>query len=262
MFGLPLKNVLRTTREIYNGVRFALDDVHPKGVGEAFVRGITGEKKDKGNALYDAIVSGDTARLESYKKGYKDEDSYKTAKRTALRENDERITEAAQARIDGDSAEYKRLAREIVSEGHFTQDDVVAAINAAMRKLDEDSEADEPESTEDDKATSYFSSSDINVALENGNATTARNIIDELVQVKIENYMSEGVKKSEAKKKAEASVKSSITSYWKPLYLEAKANKDLNEVKRIKAILKATKLYDNVTETTDSWWDAYRKSKK
>ncbi len=260
-FGQPFKNVIREVESAINVVGDIFDDIQPTNVDEAFVRGFTGDKKDRGDALYDAIVSGDTARLAVYKKGYKEEDSYKTAKRKALRENDDRITEAAQARLDGDAEEYKRIAREIVAEGHFTQDDVVAAINATMRDLTEDTEEDAEEKAEDTKATSYFSASDTNLALEKGNATTARKIIDELIQVKIENYMASGVKKSEAKKKAEASVKSSITSYWKPLYLEAKANKNLSEVQRIKAILRATKLYDNVTETTDDWWDAYRKSK-
>ena len=262
LFGLPLKNVLRTTREVYNGVRFALDDIKPTGAGEAFVRGITGEKMDKSKALYDAIVSGDNARIKRYKEGYKDEKSYQTALRKALRENDERITEAAQARLDGDATEYKQIAREIVSEGFFTQDDVVAAINAAMRQLDEDSSSNDSESDEDNKATSYYTSSDINSALENGDTTTALKVIDDIVQVKTENYISDGCKKSEAKKKAEASVKSSVSSYWKPLYLKAKANKNLAEVTRIKKLLKATKLYDNVTETTDDWWVEYKKTKK
>ena len=56
LFGVPLKNTLRTGREIYNLFKNIFDGVSPSGVGDAFVRGITGAKKDKGKALYEAIV--------------------------------------------------------------------------------------------------------------------------------------------------------------------------------------------------------------
>jgi phosphoglycolate phosphatase-like HAD superfamily hydrolase len=91
------------------------------------------------------------------------------------------------------------------------------------------------------------------VALENGNTSDALVVIDDLVRVKTENYIAEGEKKKEAEKKAKASVRSSLTSYWKPLYLAAYQSKDSEEMKRIRKLLKETKLYDNVVETCQDW---------
>jgi hypothetical protein len=233
---------------------------------------------------------------------FKDDKAIQTALRKALRENDERITEAAIALLSGDVNERIKITNEIKSEGNFSLDTVITAINAEassfnsnVKKIIEaqedgdtkehdklvkelldsgypkslisdaiDEELEDTEDKEDDseKASSIYKAADINVALEKGDGPTALKVIDELVQVKTENYISDGYKKSEAKKKAEASVKSSVSSYWKPLYLEAKANKDLNEVLRIKRLLKATKLYDDVTKTTDEWWVNYKNTHK
>ena len=130
VFGLPLKNVLRTTREIWNAVENIFDDVLPKDVGEAFVRGITGEEKEKGDELYDALVSGDKARLEVYRKDYKTEESYETAVRKALRENDPRIKEAAKELFNGNNSGYGKYVSTIASEGNFEEELVEAAIRA------------------------------------------------------------------------------------------------------------------------------------
>lgn len=253
VFGIPANNILRTI----DAIRLHAEDI---ANGE-FFSFEAGREKSNGQRLYEAILRGNEDQIEKLELEFADDDAVTAAIRKALRENDERITEAAQARLDGDLEEYESIAREIVSEGHFDQDDVVAAINTAMNKLKGDNDASESKK-DDDKLTSYYSASDINASLEKGDTTTALKVIDDIVQVKTENYISDGYKKSEAKKKAEASVKSSVTSYWKPLYLEAKANKDLNEVLRIKKILKATKLYDDVTKTTDEWWVAYKKTQQ
>lgn len=287
VFGVPANNILRTIEAVR---------LHAKDIANGeFFSFEAGRDKSNGQSLYEAILRGNEDQIEDLKLQFDDDDAIDNALVKAIRENNPEVAETASKYINGNLSAYESMVASLVRQG-FDEDVAVRAIrsvitmvnSAAQLKADGDTEdykekvdnlidlgydEDQLESdiavvdkqpSEDDseEASSIYKASDINVALENGNATTARNIIDELVQVKIENYMSEGVKKSEAKKKAEASVKSSITSYWKPLYLEAKANKDLNEVKRIKALLKATKLYDNVTETTDSWWDAYRKSKK
>ena len=58
--------------------------------------------------------------------------------------------------------------------------------------------------------------------------------------------------KKEAKSKAESAVKSAISSYWKPKYKEAYKNNDTEEMKRIRYILRDTKLYGSVSDILDT----------
>jgi hypothetical protein len=256
LFGLPLKNVLRTGREIYNGINDIFDGIGPSNVGGAFVRGITGEKKNKSEALYNAIVNGDATRIGLYRKDYKDEKSYELAVRTALRENDSRIKEAAQARKDGDSAKYASIVREIISEGHFSQDIVVGAVNNELTSLNKGGSTSSSSDAEEKDASSIYSSYDINQALEDGDTRQALTIIEDIVKVKTENYINDGEKAKDAETKAKSSVRSSLTSYWKPLYLAAYERRDNAEMARIRNLLYATKIYGNASElvkTAQNW---------
>ena len=261
VFGVPLKNALRTGREIYNGINDIFDGISPSGVGDAFVRGITGENKDKGESLYNAIVDGDTERLELYKKGYKDDSSYELAVRNALRENDPRIQEAAQARKDGDTTKYASLVREIVKEGHFSQDTVVKAVNNALTKLNKGESTSSGSEAGNKDASSIYYSSDLNQALEDGDTREALTIIEDMVKVKTENYINDGEKAKDAESKAKSSVKSSITSYWKPLYLEAYKKGNATEMARIRNLLYSTKLYGTANEVVKTAQDWVKDSK-
>lgn len=260
LFGVPLKNLLRTGREFYNAFENIFDGISPSGVDAAFIRGLTGEKKDKGKALYDAIVNGDDARVEVYRKGYKDETAYETALRKALRENDPRIKEAAEARFNGDFDEYERLFEEIENEGNFEFDTIKSAINTEFNKLD----ADDEETVEEDvdKVESIYSTSDMNAAFDNGDTSSALEIIDDIVRIKTENYIADGETEKDAKTKAQASVKASMTAYWKPLYIAAYQNKDNEEMKRIRIILLSSGLYgraNDVVKTGMSWIKSSKK---
>jgi hypothetical protein len=149
--GIPAQNISRDVKGAINFVKTLIDDASGRettwgSMGDALgdavrdslpvVGWLSGETK--GDKLYDAIVNGDGAYVDRMKSGYKNESSYRQAVRKALRENDSRIKEAAEAKVNGDSEEYLRLAKEIIAEKHFVQDDVVAAINAeinALRKI-------------------------------------------------------------------------------------------------------------------------------
>ena len=247
-FGLPLKNVLRTGREVYNAGSHVFDDVSGGSAWDAFVEGVTGESTPSGEKLYKAITKGKSSRLESYKKGYKTEKAYETAVRKALRDNDPRIKEAAQARYDGDISKYTRIAKEIIAEGNFSQDDVVAAINSEMSAI-KNSESTENDKAEDkDEETSIYKASDINSAFENGDNSLATEIINDLVETKVANGMTE--------KEAKSSLRSSMTSYWKPLYKEAYSSRNNTEMARIRRILYSSELYgtsNDVVKTTQNW---------
>jgi hypothetical protein len=193
-------------------------------------------------------MSGDQDHIDRVKATYKSEQAYETALKSALRENDSRIHEAAQARLDGNISEYTRIAREIIAEGHFSQDTVVAAINSEMSAIKK-GESTQTESTDSkDEVTSIYRADDINIAFDNGDTSLALSIIDELIEMKMANGMDE--------KKAKSSIRSSMTSYWKPLYKQAYASGNTAEMQRIKQILYKSGLYGSATEVVkdvNSW---------
>lgn len=274
LFGLPLKNILRDAEAVYNLATndIGISDTTGAGVGATVSDALRNsipllgrfyEEDTKAKKLYDAILGGDATEIARAKSGYKDQDAIDAAIRTALRENDPRIQEAAQARINGDISKYKSIVKSITAEGNFNQDLVVKAVNAEINKINK--EADEADSSSDDeeeesKETSIYKASDINAALENGDTSDALEVINDLVKVKTNNYIAEGKSKKEAEKSAKSSVRSSVTSYWKPLYLAAYKSKNSAEMTRIRKLLKATKLYDNVVETCQDWVKQSKKS--
>lgn len=265
MFGLPVGNVLRDAEAIIVQDNAPMSQTSPTGTLNAFKEGILSSlpqivskvigTESKQDQLYDAIVSGDTAYIERLKSGYKDEASYETAVRKALRENDERIKEAAEAYNDGDIRERDSILDEIVAEGFFDEDLVFGAITAEANALKSDTE--EESEAEEEKATSIYKADDVNVALESGDKELALEIIDDLVKTKVENGMEED--------KAKSSVKSSVTFYWKPLYKAAYKNKDSEEMTRIRKLLFDSGLYgraSQVSETCRDWIKELAKEKK
>ena len=214
IFGVPLKNLLRTGREIYNGYNDIFDGIEPKDVDDAFARGIKGEKRDKSKALYDAIVSGDEARIEVYRNQYEDDKAYETALRKALRENDPRIKEAAEARYKGNVDKYMRIVKDIKGERNFSQDTIVAAINAEINSM-------KPKSKSEISSPAYITVDDYYNSIVNGDTSTARTIKDKLVAEKVE----QGYLQSEA----EDSIATSFTSQVKSEYMDG-------NIKRSKAV--------------------------
>ena len=262
IFGLPLKNLMRDARGMYNLTTTLLSGTPTTkagvadAVGEAAKSTVplwtriekwSGNADSKSDNLYDAIMSGDATHIGRLKSGYKDDKAVNTAIRTGLRENDSRIHEAAQARIDGNISEYARIVREIIAEGYFVQDIVVGAVNAEINAIN--SKADDQDETtneedETDKTTSIYRGSDINDAFESGDNTLAVKIIDDLIETKVANGMEE--------KNAKSSVRSSMTSYWKPLYKAAYKAGNTEEMRRIRLILKASGIYGSTSDILDT----------
>lgn len=264
LFGLPFKNILRDARGIYNlastlssgtettsqGISDAVEDAAKSSV--PFwnrIEKLVGADESKSDKLYEAIMSGDQTHINRVKAQYATDQALTSAIRTALRENDTRIHEAAQARYNGDIETYKRIAKAIIAEGRFSQDDVVAAINADMNAIKKSETFAEDQSDDTaEEATSIYKASDINSAFDNGDDALALEIINDLISTKVAGGMDE--------KKAKSSIRSSMTSYWKPLYKEAYQNGDANEMKRIRYILFNSGLYGNgneVVKTVQDW---------
>ena len=141
IFGLPLKNIMRDVRGIYNTVKSAVAGPDTTGRGvldaarESLPKWMGGGERANADQLYAAMLSGDTGHVERLKARFKDDRAFTYAVRDGLVNNDKRITAAAEARAAGNQTEYMRLAREIVNEGHFSQDDVVRAVNYVLNRL-------------------------------------------------------------------------------------------------------------------------------
>ena len=259
IFGFPLKNILRDAKGMYNLFETVTSDTPTTsaGIGDAIGDSFKSsiplwdrlvESESNSDKLYEAILSGDQKQIDRIKGKYDDENAIESAMRAGLREHDPRIKEAAQARYNGDISKYTRIAKEIIAEGNFSQDTVVGAINAEINAIKR-GETTEKEATEErDEVTSIYSASDINTAFDNGDTATALEIINDLIETKVANGMEE--------KNAKSSLRSSMTSYWKPLYKEAYQSGDTSEMARIRQILYASGLYgsaNEVVKTTQSW---------
>ena len=157
-------------------------------------------KADLGTELYEAIISGDSRQADSLKAQFEDSKSQSSAIRKALRENDPRINEAAQAQIDGDPSERVRIARQIIADG-FLQDDVVAAINAEINALTPDAG-----STDTNKAKGFYTTDDFAKEIANGDQASAYAARVDIIDTLKKNGKSE----EEAEKSFNSSAKSSL----------------------------------------------------
>ena len=96
MFGLPLKNILRDTRAIWQTVANTGSHMKITGSGakNAAIEGITGSKGSRADRMYQAALDGDTEYVDRLKSLYTDEAAARTAMTDAIRDalEDEDIT--------------------------------------------------------------------------------------------------------------------------------------------------------------------------
>lgn len=137
IFGLPVKNIMRDARGIYQTINSFVNgqQTTAAGIGYAVKGAITGQTVSNQQQLYEAYLSGDKAQIDRVEGRFKDQPQINSAIRRALRENDPRILEAARAVVNGNPSERARIARKIAAEGHFEIADIQAAINAEIDKL-------------------------------------------------------------------------------------------------------------------------------
>ena len=211
LFGVPVKNLRRDLKAAEN-LYSTIVGRQKSSMGSIFDQVLVSSKnaipvwgwfpdKSKGDKIYDAIIAGDKAYVERLKASYDSESGYGTALRKALRDNDSRIREAAQARIDGDPATYMKLAKEVIADG-FSQDDVVKAINAEINALNKG----ETESSSASKATGFFKADDYISAIENRDQAAAQAIKNDIVATAIAN----GKDQDDAEKDFTSSFKSAV----------------------------------------------------
>ena len=220
--GLPVKNIRREIKGFLNlGKTIAADSERETTAG-SLMDEIWEDVKDsipvvgwlpdegKSDKLYDAIVSGDAAYRKRIESGYETKSALDSALRKALRENDPRIKEAAEARMKGDISGYMRIAKSIISEGHFSQDNVVAAINAEISAMSKG----ESTSSASDKESSLFKMDDYYAAIVGRDQATAAAVKEDVIRT--------AVKNGKDREEAEANFVSSFVTYLSNKYEEGK----------------------------------------
>lgn len=152
ILGLPLKNVARDVEAVINTYTNPSKkapvsaDTVAKAVKESLKKSIPiySWKADESSSdqLYKAITQGKDVLARRLKAQFGDEKKYESALLKGLRENDPRIKTAAQYALDGKTPERVAIIREIVAEGHYTQDQVIKAINQKALSMKEKTQSD------------------------------------------------------------------------------------------------------------------------
>ncbi|MEE1048270.1 MAG: hypothetical protein U0M60_12725, partial [Clostridia bacterium] len=284
LFGIPADNIMRDARAIYNvgdliynkfandlsttkwGVRDAVAE-SAKNVVPLWnkIETFTGNKRTKYDEIYEALVSGDETYIKRAKSHFKPEELESGIKR-GLRDNDIRVKEAAEAYLAGNVRRFGEIIDTIAAEGVFEAELIESTVRSEINRLKPDEEKEETVEV----ATSIYKSSDINVAFDSGDNEQALEVLAELIEVKTINNVEKLRKEAEKKGKtiseiellanaefdALSSIRSSITSYWKPRYILASEDGNSEEMDRIYDILLSTDLYgkwNKLEKTLRNW---------
>ena len=236
--GIAFSGAMREVVDLWNNTAGAYDSTLK-------IRKYEPTKDQLGKELYNAITSGDTRQAESLRNKIRektaDEDEYKSyissAMRKALRENDSRIWEAAVAWNNNDLNTYMNLARGIVGEGNFTQDDVVAAIRAEANSMIEDDGG-----TTESKAKSYFTTEKFAAAVSQGNSSMADIIREDIILT----HQKNGKSAADAEKSFNSSAKGELRELFE--------TDKLSESEAVNALVNYTGMSrEEATEDVDEW---------
>lgn len=222
--GIPVKNIRRDVMGVINTVKTVYKDNTERDttfmslmdtVEEELINGIPFMKanKKKADKLYEAIMEGDDEYSRRLEETYSSETAYHSALKDALRQNDGRIKLAAKARFEGDTAKYEKIARELVNEGNFSQDDIVKAINAEINTMKEKKEAGDP------KAVGLFNTDDLAADIARNGGKLAETISQDIIETAVRNGKTE--------EKAKESLQSGIKSKLKEMYINEEIDKKL-----------------------------------
>ena len=214
IFGLPVKNIMRDARGICQTIDSFVNGEKTTGAGIGYaVKGaITGKDVSNQQQLYEAILNGDQAHISRVKGRFKDQAAINSAIRNALRENDPRIREAAQAQINGDPSERVRIARLIMADG-FSQDDVVSAINSEINAMTK-----EETTASTNKASGLYKVSDFATEIANGDYAAANAARTDIIRTAQKN----GKTAEEAEKDFNGDAKSAL----KELFVAGEISED------------------------------------
>ena len=261
LFGLPFDNIVRDIRALFNtfGNTVPIKDTN----GEMIRDSVLSELQDQipvwnwlndaestSDKLYDALRDSNAEYFARLTRRYEKDSQTNSAIQRALKENDDRITEAAKARMEGRINDYKALVRQMVSEyglahaGETTvQDNIVKAINAVIRELENKPSDDSYKPTKQLKMDDYVT------AMANGrekDANTAREtIIQEMVDYD-----------GKTQDKAEESFVSSAVSAARSRYEDG----EISEQTALRIIMNAKDCSKSDARYTMTMWELQRKN--
>lgn len=254
-FGLPVKNVMRDIRSAYQavGTIFSDNKTTAHGIADSIESAIPFHSENPKRDLYNALKKGDSALADELMaditRGKELQPS--TVIRQALRENDDRIRDAAQLRYDGDIDGYAQLVRAVQADG-FDLNDVINAVNSELRKIEsEHSEQTDESSEKTDSATSdgastvqLYSKADIIRAY--GDTDRTVKIVEEL-----QKSLTDGGK---TKKEARAQVRARVSAAYFEIYREKYLDGSIGSAKyEIRDALRETHLYDSIADLFAGW---------
>ena len=234
LVGIPVKNVRRDI----NGIINTIGTIKADASGRKTTAGSLGDNiledvkdsipvwgwfpdKSKGDKLYNAIVNGDTAYVDRLKEAYKSESAFDSAIRSALRENDPRIKEAAESAVKGDFEKYNRLIEEIIGEGNFSKANIRAAVKSEINEMTKDE--DETDTASKDKDVSIYETEYVYREVVDGDIVMAHAMKEDIIRT----YIANGKEREEAEK----SFNNSFTNYVQGRYDDGELSD--NEAKNI-----------------------------
>lgn len=261
LFGLPFDNVVRDIRALFNtfGNAVPITDTNGEMIRDSVLSALQDQipvwnwlkdAESTSDKLYDAIQDGNAEYFARLTRGYEKDSQTNSAIQRALKENEDRITEAAKARMEGRINDYKALVRQMVSEyglahaGETTvQDNIIKAINAVIRELENKPSDDSYKPTKQLKMDDYVT------AMANGrekDANTAREtIIQEMVDYD-----------GKTQDKAEESFGSSAVSAARSRYEDG----EISEQTALRIIMDAKECSKSDAQYTMTMWELQRKN--
>ena len=305
-FGLPVKNLWRDIQGIWRatdsiirgeilrenpttgaGLLRALGSGAREELPEVLQKTMPAEEK-KDTLLFKAWQSGNEAEKRRWTRAYKDEDTAEKAVIRMLSTGDERIGEAARARLSGDAVRYGEIMDEIASEGRFSREMAAAAEKSYEGKISSAANAAKKAYADDDMPGLNLAKEEL--ALLAGEEYAAEKVEEKIREANDEEQKESGTKGFTIYKASDVAgaldtygaeealeilydlieaaggeayadtvrknAKSAITSRMKPIFKSAaeSGNRDLME--KIVGKLVETGLYGNrsaVEKTVDKW---------
>lgn len=241
--GIPASDLLREFKTVANNITRIT-------VGKNLIETQTPTFTDKYTRLYEAIIDGDNDTREFLYEWLKDNGKDSNDIATALKKylkTDSNIIEAAYARSNGDMKKYYSIVNQYLKYG-FSQQTLNAVTTNIINELATSQKTTSTSGT--NTVTSIYSGSDIERVAAIGEYGSISDIVNDLFDVKVKNMTNKN--DEEEMKKVIASIKSTVTSNIKDIYIKASEY----ERKKIKAALLTIKLngislYDE--NTIDKW---------
>lgn len=262
LFGLPFDNIVRDIRALFNtfGNTVPIKDTNGETIRDSVLSALQDQipvwnwlkdAESTSDKLYDAIRDGNAEYFARLTRGYEKDSQTNSAIQRALKENEDRITEAAKARMEGRINDYKALVRQMVSEyglahaGETTvQDNIIKAIIATINELEDSTPSESAY-----KPTKQLKMDDYVTAMSNGrekDANTAREtIIKEMVDYD-----------GKTQDKAEESFVSSAVSAARSRYEDG----EISEQTALRIIMDAKDCSKSDAQYTMTMWELQRKN--